>query len=365
MNHTNTDILIFISDLGAGGAQRVVCKLATYWSELGRTVTIVTLSDPEYDFFTIPSNVVRETIGLQTVSTSFFTALVKNIRRIWRLRRVFFRVRPAVAIGFVAPSSVLLVAAAIAMDIRTIAAERNDPSKQTFGRTWDLLRDFAYQYVDRITVNSTGAGAILGKRFSSTEITITPNPIPSVHKGPVLELPGPVILFVGRLHPQKGVDYLLQAFSAINAPQWHLLIVGDGDQRTDLESMSKKLGIQAQTTFSGTVQDPTPYYRSAEIFALPSRHEGTPNALLEAMCYGLPVVISDSSSGPLDLVRENGAGIVTASGDVDGLAKALQLLINDRELRERLGKKGSNSMEKRRRQDQSYQLWDSALDFTK
>ena len=58
------------------------------------------------------------------------------------------------------------------------------------------------------------------------------------------------------------------------------------------------------------------------------------------MCYGLPVVISDSSSGPLELVRENGAGIVTACGDVDELAKALQLLINDSELRDRLGKKG-------------------------
>ena len=365
MNDSNTDILIFISDLGPGGSQRVACNLAAYWHELGRTVTIVTLSDPEYDFFTIPSGIRRETIGLQSVSALFFTGLVKNIRRVWRLRRIFSRLRPAVAIGFVGPSSVLLVAAAIATDIRTIAAERNDPSKQTFGRIWDLLRDFAYQYADKITVNSTGAGEVLGKRFSNTKIMITPNPIPSVHNGPKLELPGPVILFVGRLHQQKGVDYLLQAFAAITAPHWHLLIVGDGAQRTDLESMSKDLGIQAQTTFAGAVQDPTPYYRSAKIFALPSRHEGTPNALLEAMCYGLPVIISDASSGPLDLVGESGAGIVTACGDVKGLAKALQLLVNDSELRDRLGKKAANAMEKRRREDQSYQLWDKALDFTR
>ena len=365
LSKTDTDIVIFITDLGSGGAQRVACALAKHWISHNRTVSIVTLSEPEHDFFSVPDNVIRKTLGLNTPSSSFAISLIRNFQRIWRLRRVFLELKPAVAIGFIGPAAVLVVAAAIGTNIRTIAAERNDPSRQSFGKIWDVLCYFAYRYADRITVNSTGAHAALSKKFTPDQIMLAPNPIPPVTSGPTPQLAGPTILFVGRLHPQKGVDYLVRAFAALTAPDWHLLIVGEGTQLANLEAMSEELGIDAQITFTGAVQDPTPYYRSADIFVLPSRYEGTPNALMEAMCHGLPVVISDASSGPLDLVEESDAGIVTSTGDVHALMHALQRLINDSALRKRLGANAWEGMEKKRKQDKSYKLWDAALDFSR
>ena len=206
---------------------------------------------------------------------------------------------------------------------------------------------------------------IIGKSFPPEKIMFAPNPVPPITSGTTRQLAGPTILFVGRLHPQKGVDYLLRAFAALTAPDWHLVLVGEGTQLANLEAMSEQLELHAQVTFTGAVQDPTPYYRSADIFVLPSRHEGTPNALMEAMCHGLPVIISDASSGPLDLVQESDAGIITSTGDVHALMHALQRLIDDSALRKRLGANAQKTMEKERNQDKSYELWDAALDFSK
>lgn len=329
-----------------------------------RTVAIVTLSDPKDDFVILPDNVIRKTIGEYRPSTSLANALIQNIRRIWKLRRTLLQLKPAVAVGFIGPAAALLVAAAISTNVHTIAAERNDPSKQSFGKIWDLLCYLGYRYADRITANSTGAHTTLINKYTTKQVALTPNPIPTNTSGPKALLPGPTILFVGRLHHQKGVDLLLRAFATINAPNWYLSIVGEGNQLDALKNMSKGLGIYKKTHFAGVVQDPTPYYRSADIFVLPSRHEGMPNALLEAMCYGLPVVVSNASSEPTQLVETSRGGIVTTSEDVDELAQALQRLINDGALRTRLGVNARKDIKKRQQQDNSYQLWDTALDFS-
>ena len=89
--------------------------------------------------------------------------------------------------------------------------------------------------------------------------------------------------------------------------------------------------------WAGQVQDPAPWYRTARIFALPSRYEGTPNALLEAMAAGLAVVVSDASAGALEFVTDGETGLVVPAEDDRALAAALRRLIGDGDLRRRLG----------------------------
>ena len=112
----------------------MACSLAKHWISRNRTVSIVTLSEREHDFFPVPNNVIRKTLGLNTPSSSLAGSLIRNFQRISKLRRVFLELKPAVAIGFIGPAAVLVVAAAIGTNIRTIAAERNDPSRQSFGK---------------------------------------------------------------------------------------------------------------------------------------------------------------------------------------------------------------------------------------
>jgi glycosyltransferase involved in cell wall biosynthesis len=100
---------------------------------------------------------------------------------------------------------------------------------------------------------------------------------------------------------------------------------------------AESLGIVDRIDWHGIVSDPHYFYRSASIFALPSRVEGTPNALLEAMNHGLPVVVSDGAPGPLELVNDDETGLVVGVNNVAALAAALRRLANDEALRHRLG----------------------------
>ncbi len=87
----------------------------------------------------------------------------------------------------------------------------------------------------------------------------------------------------------------------------------------------------------GRVNNPFSYYNAADVFVLVSRYEGMPNALLEAMSFGLPVVVSDASPGPLEFVEHEVSGLVVPVENAEALESVLELLINDPELRHRLG----------------------------
>ena len=363
MSESRADIVLFISDLGSGGAQRVLCALAAHWTGAGRRAAVVTLAPDAEDFFRLPPGVERIALGMNRESGSLAGAVAQNLTRIRRLRRELRRLRPDVAIGFIGPAAVLLVAAAAGTGIRTIAAERNDPARQSFGRIWDALRRRAYHAADRVTFNAPGAEQALRAFVPSDRLMFTPNPVPSPVAGDPADVPKPCILAVGRLHPQKGIDLLIEAFAALDAPDWHLVLVGEGAQRNTLMAQVRGLGLEARVRFTGAVDDPSPYYRAADIFAMPSRHEGTPNALMEAMSHGLAAVISDTSPGPLALIEDGENGLVAPTATPGALAAALQRLIDDAGLRARLGAGARAAMDRRRAQDDAFARWDAAIAF--
>jgi glycosyltransferase involved in cell wall biosynthesis len=100
---------------------------------------------------------------------------------------------------------------------------------------------------------------------------------------------------------------------------------------------AEKLKITGRVDWHGVVRDPFIFYRAANIFVLPSRVEGTPNALLEAMSCGLPVIVSDGAPGPLELIEDGVTGLVVPVNDAAALAAALRRLASDEQLRHRLG----------------------------
>jgi glycosyltransferase involved in cell wall biosynthesis len=143
---------------------------------------------------------------------------------------------------------------------------------------------------------------------------------------------------VANLNAYKGHATLLGAVGQLRPNGWSLLLVGDGPERSNLEQMIAAANLRERVSILGRRLDVHEVLDTADLVVLPSYSEGMPNAVLEAMAHGLPVVASDV--GGVRSLLGSGAGIVVAPRDQKALTEALQRLIDDPSLRARMGEKG-------------------------
>jgi glycosyltransferase involved in cell wall biosynthesis len=138
-----------------------------------------------------------------------------------------------------------------------------------------------------------------------------------------------IILYVGRLSPEKGVDFLVRSFERLNsACPAKLLIAGDGPERAKLEQLAVDLGLRHAILYCGSVDDVPAYLQAADIFVMPSQFEGLSNAILEAMACELPVIATDVS-GNNELVRSGDNGLLVDYGDEAALAAAMRKVLEN------------------------------------
>jgi len=147
-----------------------------------------------------------------------------------------------------------------------------------------------------------------------------------------LGLRGHVVLYVGRLEDEKGVDVLIQAWHDAAIAGATLLVVGDGVRRAELENLAATTGRAGSVFFHGSIADLRAHYAAADLFVLPSRSEGLSNALLEAMAYGLPV-IATNVAGNRQVVNTGALGCLVEPESRRSLAVALQRLLGDERAR--------------------------------
>lgn len=160
----------------------------------------------------------------------------------------------------------------------------------------------------------------------------------------------PCILYVGRLHRQKGLDTLLRAYALLLAecgsPPPTLRLVGDGPARPELEALGGRLGVAGHVTFAGSSDEVPAAMADADVLVLPSRAEGLSNALLEAMASALPVVVSDIP-GNRDVVTHDRNGLLAQVDDPRALADQLRRVLDDGDLRRELGFAARRTVEER------------------
>ncbi len=358
-----TGVIILIADMGSGGAQQVASQLASHWSSRGRRVGLLTLSAPETDFFKVDGKVERYSIGGVADSHSVVERVTRNFRRVLAIRRVLRAFNGDTAISFIAPMNVLLILASWGLGLRTVISERNDPARQSFGLFWDALRRMLYRCADKISANSRASLVTLRAYVPERKLVYLPNPLrQAVVEAVPMEGRAPIVLNVGRLHRQKGQDLLICAFAAAAGELlgWRLCIVGEGEERQRLQSLIDSLSVSDCVELVGRAEDPFIWYRRASIFAFPSRWEGTPNALLEAMSCELPVVVSGAAPSVLEIVRDGREGLVALGEDVPSLSRALVTLARDDALRRRLGSAAAQQT-KQFAPATVFHTWDEAL----
>lgn len=156
---------------------------------------------------------------------------------------------------------------------------------------------------------------------------LLPNPVDSDDiraSGSVEPRAGVQYVCAGRLDGQKGFDRLIAALPQLRREKdWHLTILGEGRQRTELENLIAKEGLAERITLAGHVARPWPVIAAADVFLMPSRYEGLPNAALEALACGTPVIATRTAGGIAEIAAQAAPGDVTVVDDMDGFISAL------------------------------------------
>lgn len=148
------------------------------------------------------------------------------------------------------------------------------------------------------------------------------------------------VIAVGRYTHQKGFERLIEAWNLIcrQHPDWHLDIIGDGEDRPKLQGLIDQHNIESHITLCPPTKNMDAVYREASIVAMSSRYEGLPMILLEAQAYGLPIVSFACKCGPADVVTDGVDGFLVPEGDVESLASKLTTVIEDDALRQQMGR---------------------------
>jgi glycosyltransferase involved in cell wall biosynthesis len=340
-------LTLVIPAITAGGAERVMVILANEWAKKNWQVTLLTLDDGQSaPFFTLDHRINWQALDVMGVSGNAFAAMTNNLKRLATLRSAIDRSQPDAVISFLDTTNVLTLLATRGLGLPIIVSERIDIGSQPIHPLWGRLRNWMYPFAAALVVLTERTRQGLLPSLQS-RCRVIPNPVLPPSAGIPLDCPlpkGPKILAMGRLCQQKGFDLLLEAFASIRAhyPEWSLVIIGEGPLRDNLQARSDQSDLAGAVHLPGHITSTATVLQQCDLFVLPSRLEGFPNALGEAMAAGLPVIAADCPTGPREMIQAGHDGLLVPMDDIDALASAMTLLMADAKLRHRLGNAAQN-----------------------
>lgn len=317
-------------------------QLAGRWSQV-HEVHLITWATPETDRYRVPPGVNRVGLDMLRPSRGLLGGVAANIQRVRRLRSVLHWLAPDFVLSFSDQMNIVALEASRRLDVPVWIAEHSDPAKQRLSRLWEMWRRRAYPNCDGCVVLTEAIAAYVTRWIPSSRVRVIPIAIdaPSTIPQQPQDLPLKTLLFVGRLCHEKGVDRLLSAWAQVHdqLDDWQLVIAGDGPLRPALEQQA---GTMKRVRFAGWIQDPWSLYASADIFVLPSRYEGFPVALLEAMSVGVAPVATRCSQAIEQLLTHEKCLLDVRLSDVaheqpQDLAAGLLELANNESLRMQIG----------------------------
>lgn len=327
-------VLFFLGQLEQGGAERVVSLISNKLVERGFDVEILTYYDRDINY-KINKKIIIKKVVYETKSYN----LLKN----YSWLKSYFRNNVDVIISFMAPFNILSLFANRNNNTPIIVSDRNDPRAVPSNLFVRCIRNLFYElYANLIVVQTSANKKYFNEKVQRKTVVIS-NPIDvgSLANKAIKTKKKNIIISVGRLKPQKNQLMLIDAFKIFHDKHkdYQLVIYGEGSYRDVLEYRINELKLNKYVKLPGEYKNVLKKELNAKVFALSSNYEGMPNALLEAMCLGLPC-ISTKVSGAKEIIKNGINGYLIDSNSKD-LADKLELLVNDKKLSTKLAKEAS------------------------
>lgn len=347
MNQANTAIAFIINSLEGGGAERVMCKLLSImekdFAARDLDVHLILLDDvPQAQ--QCPRYVQKHVLDTKGSLHNGYSALKKLLSAI----------NPSICLSFLTRANLLNVKIGKKLGYRAIISERVNTSSHLSGGIKDLISKclirMVYPSADAVIAVSEGVKADLVAHFGVAENRVHTiynpyniNTINAMANEWVDDLPArPYIVATGRLVKNKNFTLLLEALAASRLTH-DLVILGQGEEQSELEAKAHALGISHRVHLLGFKSNPYPYIRHGTFFVSTSNAEGFPNAIAEAMCLGKAVVATNCESGPAEILtgeypysvkgfKAEAFGCICEVNNVQAVADALNFMADEHQV---------------------------------
>lgn len=327
----NKKVAILVPTLRFGGGERVAANLINGLSHYNDLDLVVFIYDNQIDY-EINNNIKIISLGENTDIQSFLTKSISFIRKIIKLRRALKENCITHTLSIM--PSMNIISLLSSKNTYKIISEHNviSRNKSLTNYITNYLKLLLYRYADNVVCVSEGVSLSLIEHIPNLLPIVIYNPLDLHHireksQEPLNIIHKNFILGVGRLHKQKGFDLLIKALS-IMKNDVNLLILGDGDQKENLENLSVKLGVSERVHILGFQENPYKYMKNAKAFVLSSRWEGFGLVLAEALTVNSNTVSYDCKSGPSEILDNGKLGALVEPNNIAQLANSVQMVLD-------------------------------------
>lgn len=361
MNNSLEKILFYIDTMYRGGAQRVMANLVNYFAEQKYDVILVNdfRQGMNEKVYSISDQVIREYLS----EVNAGNPIVKNIKRICRLRKIIRGYKPDIVLSFLGKPNERLLLATLGMNVKKIVSVRNDPNREYgSGKMKKFLTGELFKLADGCVFQTEEAKTYFPKSVQKKS-TVIYNPVAQeffdIRRCDKVEN----IVTCGRLEKQKNHYLLINAFRLLadEFPNEKLYIYGEGSLRKEYEHYIQNIGLADRIFLPGNISNVQDMLAKAKIFVLSSDYEGMPNALMEALAVGVPSIATDCPcGGPRELIVSGKNGLLCECGNVEELADKLKKVLIDDDFRMHLGVR-ARKMAKEYRAENVLECWKEYL----
>lgn len=332
-------LAFYIGSLNKGGAERVFVNLAEFFLNQGYQVTMVTQyrKDNEYVLATGIDRVISDITPQETTGSR----IVNFVRRFMKLRRIWKRERPDLVLSCVGKNNFMTIVTTMFTGTKAVVSVVGEAKEEYPTRLMKRLANLLFPHAAGLILQTERSRSFFSGRTAKKAVVL-PNSLNPLF---IRESIGNVerekrIVSVGRLDANKNHEMMIRAFAKILAkyPEYTLTIYGEGELREYLQKLIFTLKLEDKVYLPGIIPDVADRIEKAALFLLTSYSEGVSNALIEAMALGLPVIATDvPSGGTVELIRHGENGWIIPAGSQTALEEAMDKLLSDTDLAERLG----------------------------